>query len=251
MALVCSACGHLPGESLRPTTPPIASKSLKTVILDSRVSGNKQAAITLDEAKEALTAIRMAVINAAERKNAQSWDAGLTTLLGGSMATVGSVASKVGLMNTGFFLAFLGLTGEQFYKPANTIEVHLNADTQLLCIEDELSSVSEAERVLAESAADELGADEARKAVDSSLQAISTALLTYRRNLLGIRPGTPSRADLLGFLKRYQEDQDAKANQPASKGIDAEARRTAAAAKFIGLTTAMQACVKVGVPPTK
>jgi hypothetical protein len=224
---------------------------VKLLILGSRAPSNRDAAITLDEVKEALAALRQAVVNAAERKNAQSWDSGLTTLVGGSMATVGSVADRTGLLNTGIFLAFLGLTGEQFYKPASTLEVHVNADSQLMCIEDELATLTEAERLVAQDAADQPGADDAKKAVDSSLQAITSTLLTYRRNLLGIRPGTPSRADLLDFLKRYQEGQDEKANQPTGKGLDAEARRTATAAKFIGLTTALQACAKVGVPLPK
>lgn len=250
-SMLSVGCGHFPGESLRPVPPPITAKSVKAVVIEARKPANQGDPITLDEVKTALTSFRAAIIRAAEGKNAQSWDAGLTTLMGGSMATIGSVASRTGLTNTGLLLAFLGLTGEQFYKPSNTIETHLDADARLSCLEDELFGVTEAERELAESATDAPGADEAKKAVDTALQATSTALLAYRRSLMGIRPGTPSRAELLDFLRRYQEDQAAKAIQPSPKGIDEETRRTSAAAKFIGLSSSLQACTKPGVPPTK
>lgn len=250
VASFLTGCGHLPGESLRPSAPPAAVKSVKVLIVEGR-QADEDGPITLDEAKRAVGTLRNAIVAAAERKNAQWWDSGLTTLIGGSMATVGSVASRTGLMNTGFLLAFLGLTGDQFYKPSATIEVHLDSDAKLLCVEDELFAVTESDRLLAVSGAEAPGSDEAAKAVESTLQAVGSAMLTYRRSLLGIRPGTPSRAELLDFLKRYQAGQDTKANQPESKGSEEEARRTAAAAKFIGLSAALQACVKVGVPPSK
>lgn len=239
-------CASGPGQSLRPTAPPSAIQSANALAASLRPQASTSPA-NLDELKAVVQVLRNDIVSAAEAKNKQSWNAGLATLVGGSMATIGSVSSRPGLMNSGFLLALLGLSGEQFYKPANTIEIHLDADSKLQCIGDLTFDVSEADRLLAVKG-DAPGSEDAQKAVETLNQAINSSMLIYRRSLLGIRPGTPSRDEILGFLKRYAEPPPV-----GTKGIPTqeELKQIQAAKKFIGLTTSLQACVKLGIPVVK
>jgi hypothetical protein len=238
-------CGTLPGKSLRPVAPENAVKPAKEIAVGLRPQA-KSTPADFDEMKAVVVTLRNDILAAAEQKNAQSWDTGLVTLIGGSMATVGSVTSRNGLTNSGILLALLGLGSEQFYKPSTAIEVHLDADSKLQCIQDAVFDLTEADRALAVGS-DFAGADEAGKAVESLNGTINAMMLSYRRSLLGIHPGSATRADILGFMKRFAADEAARTD--VTKGVPPpeKAQQAAAASKFIGLSTALQACVKLGV----
>ncbi len=252
--LIFSACFLLQGcgtmqNKLRPTAPERATMSARQAALQLRPQLGTGAP-TFDDMKAVTSALRADIVAAAEQKNSQSWNSGFTTLVGGTMATVGSVASRTGLTNAGIGLALLGLSSEQFYKPVNAIDVHLDADAKLMCIEDATYGLTEAQRALA-AGSTHPGSDEARKAVDSFNGTLNSAMLSYRRSLLGIRPGNPTRDDILGFMKRFQAD--AQTAEAGTKNVppEEEAAQAAAALKFIGLSTTLQACVKLGAAPAK
>jgi len=248
--LTAAACTLIPGcSSLRPKVADSANSSAQEVA--AKLSSAPSAkAVNFDQMKAVVAKLRADIVAQAEEKNGQSWNAGLTTLVGGSMATIGSVASRRGLTNTGIVLALLGLAGDQFYKPVNTIDVHMDADSRLMCIADATFNLTEEDRAAAANTNFD-GADEARKAVDTMNATINATLLSYRRSLLGIRPGTPTREEIIGFMKRYAEDQAAG----GAKGVPSQDRDqqelAAKTKKFSGLSTTLQACVKLGVPVTR
>lgn len=248
--LVAVACILIQGCSgLRPKVPDSANQSAQEIASNLPPSPSLNA-VNFDQMKAVVATLRADIIAQAEAKNGQSWNAGLTTLIGGSMATIGSVASRHGLTNTGIFLALLGLAGDQFYKPTDTIDVHMDADSKLMCIADATFDLTEADRVEAANTTFE-GADEARKAVDTMNGTINATLLSYRRSLLGIRPGTPTREDIIGFMKRYAADQAAGSTKSVPSQDKDQQELAAKAKKFSGLSTMLQACVKLGVPVTK
>lgn len=248
IAVMLQGCVITP-EELRPVAPPNAVKSANALAVSLRPQAKPDPA-NFDELKEVVRLLRSDIVAAAEQKNSQSWNNGLATLVGGTMATIGSVGKRTGLTNSGILLALLGLSSDQFYKPANTINVHLDADSKLLCIEDATFDLSEVDRVLATDT-EFPGSEEAGKAVATLNGAINGVMLTYRRSLLGIRPGSPTREEIIGFMKRFAADE--AANDAGTKEIPPaeQAKQVAAAKKFIGLTTSLQACVKLGVSSAK
>lgn len=250
--MILLACGLMQGcgsmqQSLMPSAPERAVKTAKEAALALR-DKKSEAALSLDEMKAVTDALRADIMAAAEQKNQQSWNSGLAALLGGTMATVGSVTARTGLTNTGIALALLGLSTDQFYKPANAIDIHLDADSKLMCIADATNDLNETNRLLA-AGTEFSGADEAAKAVQTLEGTINAAMLSYRRSLLGIRPGTPTREDILAMIKRFQADaaSGAKGGVPGS----GEEQKAAAAQKYVGLSTILQACIKLGAPVAK
>ncbi|MYM97583.1 hypothetical protein [Duganella vulcania] len=248
------ACGLLQGcgvlqQPLMPSAPERAVKTAKEAALALRRQDDKRP-LGLDDMKAVTAALRGDIIAAAEQKNLQSWNSGLTTLLGGTMATVGSVTARTGLTNTGIALALLGLSSDQFYKPANAIDIHLDADSKLMCIADATSDLNETNRQLA-TGSGFTGADEAEKAVETLEGTINSAMLSYRRSLLGLRPGTPTRDDILGMIKRFQADATSGAKGGLPDNSDEQKAKAAAAQKYVGLSTVLQACIKLGAPVAK
>jgi hypothetical protein len=250
LMLVCGliqGCGSMQ-QSLMPTAPENTTKTANEVALALRRPASITA-LSLDDLKAVTAVLRGDIVTAAEQKNQQSWNSGLATLLGGTMATIGSVSSRTGLTNTGIALALLGLSTDQFYKPANAIDIHLDADSKLMCIADATYDLSETNRLVAAGTI-YAGADEAARAVKTLAGTIDAAMLSYRRSLLGIRPGTPTREDILGLIKRFQADatntsKDLPGNDPA------EIQKAAMAGKYVGLSTILQACIKLGAPGAK
>jgi len=250
LMLIAAGCALMQGCSgLRPIVSDSANQSAQEIAAKLAAAPSAKA-VTFDQMKAVVATLRADILAQAEAKNGQSWNAGLTTLAGGSMATIGSVASRRGLTNTGLFLALLGLAGDQFYKPTNTIDVHMDADSRLMCIADATFDLTEADRVAAANTTFD-GADEARKAVDTMNGTINATLQSYRRSLLGIRPGTPTRADIVGFMNRYAADQAAGGTKSVPSQDRDQQELAAKAKKFSGLSTTLQACVKLGVPVTK
>lgn len=248
VCIVLQGCGNMQ-QQLRPTAPDRAVKTATEAAFQLRPAMAKGAP-NFDDMKAVTSALRADIVGAAEQKNAQSWNGGLTSLIGGTLATIGSVTSRTGLTNTGIVLGLLGLSSEQFYKPVNAIDIHLDADSKLMCIEDATFGLSETERALAASST-RPGSDEARKAVDTVNGTLNSAMLSYRRSLLGIRPGTPTRDEILGFMKRFQADAQTAESGTRDVPPQEEAEQAAAAQKFIGLSTSLQACIKLGVPAVK
>lgn len=240
LCLLVQGCGTT-NSSVYPYAPEKARMSADALVHAMRKPDTTNP-VTLDELKDVITSLRFETMAMADAKNEQSWHAGLATLAGGSMATVGSVTSRPGLTNSGLLLAFLGLAGDQFFKPATTLAIHLDADSKLQCLQDVTHGLSEDERKTAASV-NFTGSDEARRAIHNVSHGINATMLSYRRALLGVRPTVPTREELLGLLKRFAAPEAGTKDTP---GQDQMAQ-AAAAKKFVALDAAIQACVKLGV----
>lgn len=179
--------------------------------------------LTLNDYKDVLRDLLRDVMAASELKNDQFWDSGMTTLIGGTAATLGSLSSVVGLTNTGLAVAASGQLGKTYYSPQQTRDLHLNAHAKLSCISTELGTLSESQRRAA-IASGALGSKAAGDALTDTSHAVDSILNSYRRTLLGMAPQVSTREDLLRFATTYQAktEQADKAAAAAAAGGDPE-----------------------------
>lgn len=238
-------------DSLRPMPPEIAFKSFRDTLKNKT---------SLDSVKKELNDLFTETAQLEKSKSKQSWVGSEITLTGGVAATVGQVASKTGLLNTGLVLALLGLTSDQFYSPKETLRTHLAADQMFICMLEHLDPLSEDLRLQVKNT----GNKEAATAVDDSISKINQALYLYRKKLLTQEPQVSSRDDFNNFIDRYSQkkaEADAKSVSAlqkiasiktangvleisAQKKAISDAELELATAKFIALSTGLEKCVK-------
>ncbi|WP_144404855.1 hypothetical protein ACRZ5O_13875 [Pseudomonas protegens] len=194
-----------------------ADQTFSEMIRLARATAARQDPITLDEVKQELVAVKLKVSQAADQKSGQRTAYQETALVGGASATVGQLASKTGLLNTGLGLALGALALDSFYAPATTLDTHEMALTSLRCVADVLDPLTEAARVQAASSALDDIKGAAQAAVPDSISRINDIFDRYRSLIRGQRPMAPSQADFKRYAEQYNKDSELKRSNIAGR----------------------------------
>ncbi len=220
VAVLLSSCIAWPDANFRPRVPEYTKLPFVDQVWDSskaKAEKNNQVwrgPLTLNDYKDALRTLLAGVMASAEESNSQFWDLGMTTLVGGTAATLGALSSKIALTNTGLAVGAGGQIGKTYYSPQQVRDQHLNTHVKLACISTEIGGLSEFQRDWA-MASGATGSEQADTAPMDIAHAVDSVLNNYRRGLLGMAPQVSSRDDMLRFAAEYR-DQAVAAKMAAS-----------------------------------
>lgn len=256
-AVVLSSCVAWPDARFRPRVPEYA----KLPFVDQVWNTSKAKAeenhkvwprpITLNDYKDVLRSLLPDVMISAEEKNSQFWDLGMTTLVGGTAATLGALSSNIALTNAGLAVGAGGQIGKTYYSPQQVRDQHLNTHVKLSCISTEIGTLSEFQRDWA-MASGANGSAQADTALIDIAHAVDSILNNYRRGLLGMAPQVSSRDDLLRFAAEYQEKAVAAQKAASAAGGSAnEPSPIPATAASTPLTAASASATGASAPQTE
>lgn len=244
-------CGHFPDGALKPHVVPSAKIAFAEYVTRHGGQDDKPVApadVRLEHLKRAINALRNEVDDAADLKGDQSADTNTTTLLGASAITIGAVAEKVALRNTGVLLSFIGITGAGYYKTEETQKVHDDTADRLRCLQRHLAKVDDADRDAALQARPGTeGLEDAQKLPAATIGAVDRQMGHYRDAMRGVKLVAPSREALSKTITDLIDGEKTAAAMMMQRSARADA--AAKAARFINLLNQVNACVDPALPP--
>lgn len=241
-------------SKLRPTVSSAISKPFVS---------ERPTSMTFETINDELDTRISRLMRASGHKSEQDWELGDSALVGGIAATLGFLADKTGLANTGLGVAGISLAGRQHYQLDKQLEVHLSTLDSLVCIKNRIGGLTDSTWEKARSAPNitEKQAAELLSAKRDVIEAIQVALNDYARGILDVRSPTTIRADIQNLVNeqvKTKENVDNAARQVMTlsgpqKGVNGQYRimtkqekdeleNAVALTQFTGLKAAVLEC---------
>jgi hypothetical protein len=217
--------------SYRPIPDAAEQKPFRTYVVDEARADGK-GTIELAHTMRALSKYYDVVLQSLARRAGSSWDTSDVATAGGGAAVVGGLAHKLGLMNTGLFVAGTALAGTTRYKEDQQVDISLATADRLGCVSGRAAMLTPQFQQLVKSAHDAGAYDALMSAPEDIIRNVETIQHAHVTSLYALKATVPSRADLVDYFGRYAA---------TSAGADDAGK----AAKAASDTPEQQAAIKV------
>jgi len=159
---------------------------------------------TLQDFKDEMSRTIATYHGYAVEKRKLEWGMSDATTYGGIAAVAGALADRTGLLNTGAGIAALGMINSSRYNFGQQSNIYINAAKGLSCIYAKVAPVPQSildEAVLSD---DTNAASIAKGAIAQMVTVADTIRTNANNELLGIKPTTLTRDELLVMVNSYR-----------------------------------------------
>ncbi|WP_298210780.1 hypothetical protein [Acidovorax sp.] len=206
---------------------------------------DKKSTYDISHATRALSAYMAVTIGALRDRANRSWDTSDLTTVGGTAAVLGGVADKTGLLNSGLFLAGVGLSTSNRFKQEQQVDLSLATFNRLSCMHGRLGMLTPDALRLARTSGDQGAIDAISSAPEDVIRNVEYVQHTHLSGFYSLRASTPSKTDLVDYFGRYNAVQTAAAAAGASVRTAKSPESEAAAKLLRTLAVELEACAKL------
>jgi len=239
ISLVLGGC-----STYRPIPTDAEHKPFRAYVTEEMKADSKTA-YEIPHAVRALSAYMAVAIGALRDRADRSWSTSDLTTIGGSAAVVGGIADKTGLLNSGLFLAGMGLSTSTRFKQDQQVDLSLATFNRLSCMHGRLGMLTPEALRLARTSGDQGAIDAISSAPEDVIRNVEHVQHTHLSGFYALRASTPSKTDLVDYFGRYNAVQAAAATAGAGVRATRSAESEAAAKLVRTLAVELEACAKL------
>jgi hypothetical protein len=237
--LLLSGC-----STYRPIPTEAEHKPFRTYVTEEMRADNKTA-YEIPHAVKALSTYMTVAIGALRDRADRSWITSDLTTVGGTAAVLGGIADKTALLNSGLFLAGMGLSTSTRFKQDQQVDLSLATFNRLSCMHGRLGMLSPETLRLARTSGDQGAVDAISSAPEDVIRNVEHVQHTHLSGLYALKASTPSKTDLVDYFGRYNAAQAAAAAAGAGVRATRSAESEAAAKLVRTLGVELEACAKL------
>lgn len=236
------AAGLLTGcASYRPIPTDAEHTGFRTYVLDE-MNADKKVMFEIAHTSRALSTYTSVIMGALRDRAGRSWDTSDAATVGAGGAVLGGLASKIGLLNTGMFVAGTAITSSTRYKQDQQVDLSLATANRLNCLHGRVGMLTPELLKLARTSGDQGAIDAMASAPEDIIRNVEIVQQSHLTSFYALKATVPSKAELLDVYGRYS-------NTQAAAGVAAKAAKTPeteAAVKVVRtLAVELEACAKL------
>lgn len=228
--------------SYRPIPTEAEHKGFRTYVLEEMKADNK-ATFEIVHTSRALSRYSEVIMATLRERAGRSWDTSDAATVGAGGAVLGGLAGKIGLLNTGMFVAGTAITASTRYKQDQQVDLSLATANRLSCLHGRVGMLTPELLRLARTSGDQGAIDAMASAPEDIIRNVEVVQHSHLTSFYALKATVPSKAELLDVYGRYSNAQ-AAAGAAAAKA--AKTPETEAAVKVVRtLAVELEACAKL------
>lgn len=227
--------------SYRPIPTSDEHKGFRMYVLEE-MSADHKSTFEIAQTSRALSKYTGVIMGALRDRAGRSWDTSDTATVGAGAAVLGGLASQIGLLNTGMFVAGTAITNSTRYKQDQQVDLSLTTANRLSCLQGRVGMLTPELLRLARTSADQGAIDAMASAPEDIIRNVEFVQHSHLTSFYALKATVPSKAELLDIYGRYS-------NTQAAAGAAAKAAKTAeseAAVRVVRtLAVELEVCAKL------